>query len=224
MPQSNKTDETKLNTIHMNDHNFNDIHLLEHNKSTTNNEFLNQINSTLSDGLKSQLNINSTTANLHDTSDLRNKEIKNNSNLINNLIAKNSTTLTSDPTMLVFKTNNMDTNNIYLINNNKNSNHNKLNENDFFNPLLNETTNKQIFEEYGATTTTTHNVRLINISDHFDSNLDQRQHQQQQQTKKLSYNSISMMDTTSAPSSVVSSGNIISNFFSQNLNNNSEKG
>lgn len=223
MPQSNKTDETKLNTIHMNDHNFNDIHLLEHNKSTTNNEFLNQINSTLSDGLKSQLNINSTTATLRDTSDLRNKEIKNNSNLINNLIAKNSTTLTSDPTMLVFKTNNMDTNNIYLINNNKNSIHNKLNENDFFNPLLNETTNKQIFEEYGATTTT-HNVRLINISDHFDSNLDQRQHHQQQQTKKLSYNSISMMDTTSAPSSVVSSGNIISNFFSQNLNNNSEKG
>jgi hypothetical protein len=114
----------------------------------------------------------------------------------------------------------MDQNKIFLITNEKKSSEEIKTASNIFNPLLNDISNFQnsnLFEEYDVS----NSVRLINFSDHFDNNnIDIQQPEEQQPPQhNFKYNSTSMMDTSSAPSSLpLSNGNTFANFFSHNEN------
>jgi hypothetical protein len=191
------------NTKFMNDLS-NDLNTLDNSNT---HAFLNATNSKqqttycdLSNEMKSHLNINQ----LQGPSIINNNSKSNNNKLMH--------------------TNNNNNSNIYLLNtennNIKDNSKNEIRSTNLFNPLLNEifVSNSNLFDdEY----TVTENVRLINISDHFDiNNTDLRQHSSKQE-QHTNNTSTCMMDTTSAPSSVLSNG-LFSNHENHLVNNETE--
>lgn len=156
--------------------------------------------------MKNHLNINTERENTKNNSKLLNNSNNNNKLLCANI---NTTTanLMNDPLMSAANMS-METNNIYLITTN-----------------TNEISNSNLFEDTGNVSD---HVRLINLNDHFDQP-NQPTSQQSNFIKanaslnnRINNSSISMMDTTSAPSS--HNGTNINNFFiNQNLNE-SKKG
>lgn len=158
--------------------------------------------------MKSHLNINTERENTITNSNMINNLLANKNNLPKSSANTTATTTTTtaclmnDPLMSTTTNMSMETN-IYFISTNTN---NEI------------TNNSNLFEEDSVRD----NVRLINLNDHYDqrnqSTTSQPNFIKNNIINNNHSNSISMMDTTSAPSSVHSSnGNNINTFFNPNL-------